>query len=251
MKGFLFLTGSLCRIRYFASALMRCWCVVSSCRGYTNDEPTTNQRRTNNASTYNDGKKISNCPTTFSITFRLYLIRIQLNTKTLKTRFATIVFLLISITSYAQRPSSKLGIGIDFAFPQSNFGSNANYGVGPSILFQNPINTDLNFTVNVGYLRFNGDAVFSNIKYREGFVPIKVGVRYFFSEYIYGSAEAGTAISTANGNGSGIAFAYNPTLGVEFPVSDKGTIDAGIRYEGWSRSSGTRSFIGLRAGYNF
>jgi hypothetical protein len=159
--------------------------------------------------------------------------------------------MFMSSQIYAQRPDSKLGLGIDFAFPQSNFGSNANYGVGPSLLFQNPINNNLYFTVNVAYLRFNGDPIFADIKYREGFVPIKAGLRYFVSEYIYGSAEAGASISTANGNGSGIAFAYAPTLGVEFPVSNKGSIDAGIRYEGWSRSNGTRSFIGIRAGYNF
>jgi hypothetical protein len=169
----------------------------------------------------------------------------------LRRILATIVILFISIATYAQRPSSKLGIGVDFAFPQSNFGSNANYGVGPSILFQSPINNNLNFTVNVGYLRFNGDGPFANIKYREGFVPIKAGLRYFISEYIYGGGEAGVSFSTANGNGSGIAFAYNPSIGVEFPVSNTGSIDAGIRYEGWSRSSGTRSFIGLHVGYNF
>jgi len=82
-------------------------------------------------------------------------------------------------------------------------------------------------------------------------VPIKAGLRYFISEYIYGGGEAGVSFSTANGNGSGIAFAYNPSVGVEFPVSNTGSIDAGIRYEGWSRGSGTRSFIGLHVGYNF
>ena len=170
---------------------------------------------------------------------------------TVKTTFAIVIALLFSTSTYAQRASSKLGIGIDFAFPQGDFGSNVNYGVGPSVLFQSPIKTNLNFTVNVGYLRFNGDAVFANVKYREGFIPLKAGLRYFFSENIYGSAEAGVAISSASGSGSGTAFAYSPTLGVEFPVSSKGSIDAGIRYEGWSRSNGTRSFIGLRAGYNF
>jgi hypothetical protein len=48
---------------------------------------------------------------------------------------ATIVILFISISTCAKRPSSKLGIGIDFAFPQSNFGSNANYAVGPSAFY--------------------------------------------------------------------------------------------------------------------
>jgi hypothetical protein len=179
------------------------------------------------------------------------LIAYSLKKNTLRKRFATIIILFISIAANAQRSNSKLGIGLDFAFPQNNFGSNANYGVGPSIVFQNAINTNLNYTINVGYLRFNGDPIFTNIKYREGFVPIKAGLRYFFLENIYASAEAGVSISTANGNGSGIAFAYNPTLGVEFPVSDKGSIDAGIRYESWTKGTGTRSFIGLRAGYNF
>ncbi|MEJ7558750.1 MAG: outer membrane beta-barrel protein [Pedobacter sp.] len=169
----------------------------------------------------------------------------------MRKAFATIIIILIATSTYAQRPTSKIGIGLDFAFPLGNFGSNVNYGVGPSALFQRPINKNLNFTVNVGYLRFNGDPVFANIKYREGFIPIKAGLRYFLSEYIYGSAEAGVVISSANGNGSGTALAYSPTLGVEFPVSNKGSVDAGIRYEGWSRSNGTRSFIGLRAGYNF
>ena len=153
--------------------------------------------------------------------------------------------------SFGQRSESKLGIGIDFAFPQSNFGTNANYGVGPSLLFQSPLNRNLNFTANLGYLRFNGESMFNNVKYREGFIPIKAGLRYYLPSYLYVSGEAGVSISSANGGGSGTAFTYGPTLGAEFPVSDKGSVDVGIRYEGWARSGGTRSFIGLRAGYNF
>lgn len=183
---------------------------------------------------------------------RSYFLR-NIKPRQLKTLFKIVIAITVfaSSNSYAQRSGAKLGIGIDFAFPQSNFATNANYGVGPSLLFQTPIQTNLNFTMNVGYLRFNGDPVFTNVKYREGFVPIKAGLRYFVSSYIYGSAEAGVAISSANGSGSGTSFAYSPIIGAEFPVSDSGTIDVGVRYEGWSRSNGTRSFIGLRAGYNF
>ncbi|MES2827818.1 MAG: outer membrane beta-barrel protein [Bacteroidota bacterium] len=160
-------------------------------------------------------------------------------------------FMMASTAVRAQKSGPSVGLGADFAFPQNNFGNNASYGVGPSILFQNGISKNLNYTINVAYLKFNGDGVFANVKYREAFVPIKAGLRYFFSEYIYGAGEAGISISSANGSGSGTAFAYAPTIGVEFPVSNRGSIDAGVRYEGWSRSNGTRSFIGLRAGYNF
>lgn len=160
-------------------------------------------------------------------------------------------FVMATKSVHAQKAGPSFGLGVDFAFPQSNFGNNANYGVGPSILFQNGISKNLNYTINVAYLKFNGDGVFTNVKYREAFVPIKAGLRYFFSEYIYGAGEAGISVSSANGSGSGSAFAYAPTVGVEFPVSNRGSIDAGIRYESWSRGNGTRSFIGLRAGYNF
>ncbi len=162
-----------------------------------------------------------------------------------------LVCLLGSFAAQAQKSGPVLGIGFDFAFPQSNFGNHTNYGAGPSIVFQKGISKSLNYTVSVAYLRFNGDGEFVNVKYREGFVPIKVGLRYFFSEYIYGGGDAGVSLSSANGSGSGTSFAYAPTLGAEFPVSNKGSLDFGVRYEGWSRSGGTRSFVGLRAGYNF
>ncbi|MHA4894764.1 hypothetical protein ACXZ1K_08435 [Pedobacter sp. PWIIR3] len=156
-----------------------------------------------------------------------------------------------SLAVHAQKSGPVVGIGFDFAFPQSNFGNHASYGAGPSIVFQNGISKNLNYTISLAYLKFNGDGEFVNVKYREGFVPIKVGLRYFFGEYLYGGGDAGVSLSSANGSGSGTSFAYAPTIGAAFPVSKSGSLDFGIRYEGWSRSTGTRSFIGLRAGYNF
>ncbi|RZK77192.1 MAG: hypothetical protein EOO92_13340 [Pedobacter sp.] len=157
-------------------------------------------------------------------------------------------YCLTALSANAQRGTS-LGIGFDFAFPQDNFGNGAELGVGPSLLFQSPLQQNLNFTVNIGYLRFNGDSPFANIKYREGFIPIKAGLRYFISEAIYGSGEAGLSISTADGSGSGVSFLYAPTVGAQIPAGN-GAIDLGIRYEGWVKS-GTRSLVGLRVGYNF
>lgn len=144
----------------------------------------------------------------------------------------------------------KLGLGLDFAFPVGDFDAQANYGFGGSLLYQHPVGERLSITGNVGYLRFNGKSI-GTLKYKEGYVPIKGGARYYITENIYGAGEAGIAISTANGSGSGTAFAYVPGLGVDFPVSDETRIDVGLRYESWTRSSGTRSFIGIRAGISF
>lgn len=146
---------------------------------------------------------------------------------------------------------SKIGLGLEAAFPVGNFKNAADYGIGVSLLYQKPVAENLNITGSVGYLRFHGPAVFSNIKYKQGFVPIKAGARYFIVPHVYGAGEVGISISTANGYGSGTSFSYAPSLGTEFPVAKAGTIDVGLRYENWSRSTGTLTFLGLRAGYNF
>lgn len=175
----------------------------------------------------------------------------------MKKIFLAITILgLLSITQVsAQRrglanTGPKIGIGVDFAFPQGDFKSVADYAIGGSILYQHPVADKLYITGNVGYLRINGKPVLANIQYNEGYVPIKAGARYYIAGNIYGSGELGVAISTANGSGSGTAFAYAPALGVEIPIADS-SIDLGLRYESWSRSSGTRSLIGIRAGFNF
>jgi len=151
--------------------------------------------------------------------------------------------------SSAQVAEPRLGIGFDLGLPIGDFGDFANYGLGASILYQHPVSTSLNITGNVGYIRFNGQQTIGALKYRQSFIPIKVGARYFLTQNLYGTAEVGSSIATANG--SGASFIYTPGLGVEIPVSTTGSLDIGARYEGWVKNTGTLSFIGIRAGYNF
>jgi hypothetical protein len=146
---------------------------------------------------------------------------------------------------------STIGLGLDAVVPVGDYKNVADYGLGISLLYQKPVTENLNITGNVGYLRFHGPAVFNNIKYKEGYVPMKAGARYFVIPGLYGAGELGVAIPTANGYGSGTAFIYAPSLGTVFKVTRAGSLDIGIRYENWARSGGTRSFGGLRAGYNF
>nr|WP_068887189.1 outer membrane beta-barrel protein [Pedobacter panaciterrae] len=171
-----------------------------------------------------------------------------------KIFFLTVVtslFLFINANaqSSSQIAEPRLGIGFDLGLPIGNFGDFANYGTGGSLLYQHPVSKSLNITGNVGYIRFNGKETIGTLKYRQSFIPIKAGARYFITENIYGTAEVGAAIATANG--SGVSFIYTPGLGVEIPVSRTGSLDIGARYEGWAKNTGTLSFIGLRVGYNF
>jgi len=147
---------------------------------------------------------------------------------------------------------SKLGIGADFAFPTGDFGDVAKMGYGGSLQFQTPIASKLNFTASAGYLNFQGkDFTVGNVTIpggNAGFIPVKAGIRYFLAENFYAGGELGAAFGTEDG--AGTAFAYTPNIGVEFPVSDKGSIDLGARYEAWS-NDGTLRFFGLRLAYNF
>ncbi|MNY22934.1 hypothetical protein D3C86_1565750 [compost metagenome] len=145
----------------------------------------------------------------------------------------------------------KFGLGADFAFPIGSFKDQTNYGVGASLLYQHPVSKKLSITGNVGYLELQGEKTIINLKYSEGFVPIKAGARYFLAKNIYSGAQLGVSISTASGNGNGTSFLYVPAAGVEFPVSNNGSLDVGVRYESWIRRHNTRSFVGIRIGYNF
>jgi len=143
----------------------------------------------------------------------------------------------------------KLGIGAEFAFPVGNFGDVYNLGYGGSLQYQHPVAPSLNLTASAGYINFQSKDLPIVGKVNSGAIPVKVGARYFLAENIFVNGELGASFSTEDGGSTG--FAYSPGVGVEFPVSDKGAVELGARYEGWSYDGGTNSFIGLRLAYNF
>ncbi|WP_316817388.1 hypothetical protein [Pedobacter nyackensis] len=150
----------------------------------------------------------------------------------------------------AQTKAPKLSVGAEFAFPMGDFGDGMNLGYGGSLQYQHPVAENLLVTGSAGYLNFQSKEILGQ-KINTGFVPVKVGARYYFGEYFFGSAEVGAAIGTKDGVGT--RFAYTPGIGVDFPVSDGGSIELGARYEGWSKGDAlvAPSFIGLRLAYNF
>ncbi|HEY0175074.1 MAG TPA: hypothetical protein VGC08_01770 [Pedobacter sp.] len=155
-------------------------------------------------------------------------------------------------TKDAAMSGQKFGIGAEFAFPTGNFGDAFKLGYGGSLQFQTTIAQKLNFTATAGYMNFKAKdletpfGTFEGGNY--GAVPVKAGIRYFLSENFYAGGELGAAFGTSDG--AGTAFVYTPHIGVEFPVSDTGSIDLGARYEAWS-NNGTSGFFGLRLAYNF
>jgi hypothetical protein len=148
----------------------------------------------------------------------------------------------------AQTKSPKLSLGAEFAFPIGDFGDFYNFGYGGSLQYQHPVAENLLVTGSAGYTNFQSKEILG-VKVNSGAIPVKAGARYYFGENFFAAGELGAAIGTEKGDKTG--FVYSPGVGVEFPVSDKGGIEIGARYEGWSKNGGTSSFIGLRAAFNF
>ena len=166
-----------------------------------------------------------------------------------KLLLLTAVAGLFAFTSVnAQTRAPKLGIGAEFAFPMGDFGDFADFGFGGSLQYQHPVAANLVLTGSAGYTSFQSKEVLG-VKLKTGAIPVKAGARYYFGENIFAGAELGASFSTEDEGSTG--FVYAPGIGVDFPVSDKGSIELGARYEGWSYDGGTNGFIGLRLAYNF
>lgn len=168
-----------------------------------------------------------------------------------KLLLLTAVAGLFAFTSVnAQTKGPKLGIGAEFAFPMGTFGDASDFGYGGSLQYQHPVAANLLITGSAGYTNFQSKD-FGFGKENAGFIPVKAGARYIFAENFFVGAELGASFATKSGSGNSTAFVYAPGVGVDFPVSDTGSIELGARYEGWSYSGGTNGFLGLRLAYNF
>jgi len=147
----------------------------------------------------------------------------------------------------------KLSIGAEFGIPTEK-NSDALIA-GGSLQFEQPIAKSLNLTVSGGYLSIMATGDTKDLlkaagqKTSYGIVPLKGGLKYYFGGNFYGAAEAGAAISTETGGTT--SFAFGPTLGASFAVSDKSSLDFGLRYENWSNNGNSTGIIGLRAAFAF
>jgi opacity protein-like surface antigen len=170
--------------------------------------------------------------------------------KKLFLSFALLAGLTVATQAQSRKDAAlngtKLSVGADFAFPTSNWGTWLDYGVGGSLALIAPINNKASFVGEAGYLSF---AYKTNLIPNIAYIPLKAGVRYSLTDNFYAQGQIGASIGTGSGTKTG--FLYAPSVGAEFPVADKMTIDFGARYEGWTGKVISPSFIGLRAALNF
>lgn len=143
----------------------------------------------------------------------------------------------------------KFSVGLDFGLPMGDEGDVYSISFGGSGKMEVPFSDAFYGTVTAGFTSLYLKEEFNDLFDPQGFIPVKAGGKYYFGNMnYYVEGEVGAVFGIEDG--AGTAFAYAPGLGISFPVSDKGAIDAGARYEGWS-NDGTFSQIGFRIAYKF
>ncbi|MES2062675.1 MAG: outer membrane beta-barrel protein [Bacteroidota bacterium] len=167
-----------------------------------------------------------------------------------KILFVIALLLGAAVNSSAQssKDGGKFSIGLETGLPIADFNTTHSFAIGGSLKYDQPVAANTFITLSAGYSSFRGKKDIRSF----GFVPVKAGIKYFFSEGFFGEGQIGAAFSTQGGAGGGnaigggTAIAYAPGLGYSF----NNNIEAGVRYEAWYKD-GTVSQIGLRLAYKF
>ena len=140
----------------------------------------------------------------------------------------------------------KFSLGAELGVPTGNLNTIYSVAVGATAQADIKIDTDAALTFNTGIIQFVGKHIpntNTNTKFRsQTFIPLLVGVKYYFTPMVYGSGQLGTSISTQENGGS--TFTYIPGIGFKFDER----IDLLVKYTGYSDDGGA---FGVRLGYTF
>ncbi|WP_342646911.1 hypothetical protein [Mucilaginibacter sp. CSA2-8R] len=172
----------------------------------------------------------------------------------MKKQLITIVLVLLCTGVFAQGKGTKFSIGPEVGIPLGDYNGLYSLTVGGTAKFEIPVNSsNFNLTFTAGYVNFLGKTIGdSYVRYKianAGFIPVKVGGKYYANRNIYLEGEVGV-VTNVNSTSSNAAFAYAPGLGVSLPFGkSKSALDMGIRYEGWVKNGSVINQVALRLAY--
>jgi hypothetical protein len=175
----------------------------------------------------------------------------QINMKKVLLALTVAIFLITSLNAQKRTSATPIifSLGIEPAIPIGNFQDVYSFGIGASLQGEYNPADDLGLTLNTGYINYSGKNItFGGVTIDAGnfgVIPFLAGVKYYFSEKVYGHGQLGAAFSTSSGGGT--SFAYTP--GVGFILSKN--IDVLVKYVAYSKNSETLSSIAARLAYNF
>lgn len=147
----------------------------------------------------------------------------------------------------------RLGVGVEAGVPTgSNISDFSKFDLGGTLRLQYGADKGLAYTLTSGYYNFfaqSSSATINGIKYTakpgdQGLVPVKVGIKAYFTPGFYFGAEAGAGFETSYAKDTKLIL--SPGLGYS-----SHSWDAGVRYENFSGQSDSYGMVNLRIAYGF
>ena len=162
----------------------------------------------------------------------------------MKKIIIAIVIVAAGFTANAQTGKNlTFSLGGELGAATGNLNQAYSLAAGASAQADIAIDKDAAITINAGIIELIGKKINNNVKNRSiALIPLLVGVKYYFTPVVYGSAQLGTTVFTNSGGGS--RFTYVPGLGFKL---DK-NIDLLVKYTGLSDAGG---IFGARVAYVF
>ncbi|GAA4331890.1 hypothetical protein GCM10023149_37930 [Mucilaginibacter gynuensis] len=160
----------------------------------------------------------------------------------------TAVALFIGTNVNAQtnaKSAWRLGFGIEGGIPTGDIKDYSNFQLGGTARLQYGAADNLAVTLTSGYYNFFAKSAYSDAGFKDaGVVPVKLGIKTFFTDNLYFGAEAGAGFETNKGGDTKLLL--SPALG----WADK-TWDFGVKYENFSGQGNNYGAVGLRIAYGF
>jgi len=149
-------------------------------------------------------------------------------------------------TKNAKQP--LFSAGVELGLPIGDFKEGYKFGIGVTVQGEYPAAEKAGITLSAGYMSFAGKTFeFLGEKYKnpaQGVIPVLAGAKYYFTEKVYGHAQAGVSFFN---HGVGAAFTYSPGVGIKASEN----IEVLVKYQGASKNGSTASFLGTRISYRF
>ena len=151
----------------------------------------------------------------------------------------------------------RFGVGVEGGLATGWASNYSNLELGGTGRLQYGVSNNLAITLTSGYYNFFGkNDPITGEKYQSlGMVPIKAGIKAFFTPNSYFGAEAGVGIETKAFTHQGIDQDY---VGKENKLILSPTIgwankrwDVGVRYENYSGDDNNYGLVALRLAYGF
>jgi hypothetical protein len=160
-------------------------------------------------------------------------------------KFVLSIIVIASMCSVKAQNDSKIrfNIGAELAFATGNLSNAYSINIGGTAQLGYVIDDKTQVTLNSGITEFIGKKI-PNTSVRNQnnpVIPILGGVKYYFADNFFGSAQVGVSLFT--GKVGAQKFTYAPGLG--FKINEK--VEALLKYTGYSNFG---SSFGVRVAYN-